>query len=136
MTAHSGRGQPLFREVGPLRYEAKPSAFFQPNPSGKGERAAKPRHVTVETLSETPLGSRKVAQGQVHTQAETKLTPLTLYIGHLEACDLALGRGSPPFCTEAHTQPRKLSRVKPRRLFLQGYLAHKKQPPPPAAIGP
>ena len=51
---------------------------------------------------ETPPGPRKVAQGQRHTQAETKPTSLTLHISLLEARDLALGRGSPPVCTEAH----------------------------------
>ena len=51
---------------------------------------------------ETPLGPRKVAQGQRHTQAEIKPTSLTLHISLLEARDLALGRGSPPVCTEAH----------------------------------
>ena len=51
---------------------------------------------------ETPFGPRKVAQGQRHTQAETKPTSLTFHISLLEARDLALGRGSPPVCTEAH----------------------------------
>ena len=54
--------------------------------------------------SETKLGPRKVARGQRHAQAETKPTSLTLHISLLEARDLALGRGSPPVCTEAHTQ--------------------------------
>jgi hypothetical protein len=35
-------------------------------------------------------------------QAETKPTSLTLHISLLEARDLAIGRGSPPVCTEAH----------------------------------
>ena len=48
----------------------------------------------------------KVAQGQRHTQAETKPTSLTLHISLLEARDLALGRGSQPVCTEAHTAAR------------------------------
>ena len=50
----------------------------------------------------TPLRPRKVAQGQRHMQAETKPTSLTLHISLLEARDLAIGRGSPPVCTEAH----------------------------------
>ena len=55
------------------------------------------------TQFETPLGPRKVAQGQRHAQAETKPTSLTVHISLLEARDLALGQGSPPVCTEAHT---------------------------------
>ena len=51
----------------------------------------------------TPLGPRKVAQGQRHTQAGTKPISLTLHISLLEARDLALGQGSPPVCTEAHS---------------------------------
>ena len=53
--------------------------------------------------TETPLGPRKAAQGQRHTQAETKPTASTVHITQLEARDLALGRGSLPVCTEAHT---------------------------------
>ena len=48
------------------------------------------------------LGPRKVAQGQRHTQAETTPTSSTLHVRQLEARDLALGRSSPPVCTEAH----------------------------------
>ena len=91
------REKPVLRGV--QDYESRLTTCPLRQTLGWTTRACHPPASLGSRAVKTPLGPRMVAQGQRHTQAETK----PLHISLQEARDLALGRGSPPVCTEAHS---------------------------------